>query len=127
MSSIDHFRTELRIKIGTLESEFILLAERLARGDPGSEEVARTYLERLARRIARKLPIRILAEAELNQRRAYVSRAYAAGGGELHKNSARKRALAAMEIASVALDEAAHAAVEALLTERGATELVSQI
>lgn len=49
MSSIDHFRTELRIKIGTLESEFNFLSERMTSGDLGADEVARTYLERLVR------------------------------------------------------------------------------
>ena len=117
MSSIKHFRTELKIKIETLESEFNFLTEQITCSDIGSEEVVRTYLQRLIRRIARKHSIRKAAESVLNQRGHFYDAHSLNSGDSKWIVSTRSRALAAMDVACLVLDEAARAAVEAWLAE----------
>ena len=110
MPSIRHFRTELRLKIDALESDFDWLVWRIARGEASSEQLVRAQLERLNRQIARKRSLQ--SDSGLTT-----------GGWSAH---ARSRACAAMEAASAAIDEAARAALEAWLAEKHAIPARSQ-
>jgi len=104
MPSIRHFRTELKLKIDALESDFDWLVWRIARGEASCEQLVRAQLERLTRQIARK-------------RSPQTDTGPAPHGWSAH---ARSRACAAMEAASAAIDEAARAALEAWLVEKQA-------
>ena len=120
MPSIKRFRAELNVKVERLESEFNSLAERMTSSELGSKEAVRRYLDSLVRRIARKLPIRMAAESVLNRRWGGSFDVHTIHSESQAIVSKRRRALAAMDIASISLDEAAHAAVEAWLAENGA-------
>jgi hypothetical protein len=130
VSCIRHFRTELRFKVDAIESELNQLALRIARGEAASEQLVRTHLERLSRQLARKRPVRTAAESVLKLSGNDVE-ATAANGPQQSRcvhfqelseqvTRARNRACAAMDVAAAAIDEAAHAALEAWLAEKDA-------
>jgi len=104
MQSIRHFRTELKLKIDALESDFDWLVWRIARAEASSEQLVQAQLERLNRKIARRRSLETQSEP-------------APGDWPAH---ARSRACVAMEAASAAIDEAARAALEAWLAHKQA-------
>lgn len=131
MSSISHFRAELRMKFEEIESQLDQLALRIEHGQAGSEWAVRAYLDRLSRQIAHKSSVREAAESVLKLCRGIRDEALIAGGGERQRcaefgelsgwlTCAHNRACAAMDVAGAAIDEAAHAALEEWLTEKGA-------
>ena len=131
MSCITHFRTELRIKVDAVESEFDSLAARIARGEASAEQLIRTQLEHLSRHLAHKRDARTAAASVLQQCGSNHEEAIAAGLSERSRcvhfqdldgwaACARNRACAAMDLVAAAIDEAAYAALEAWLAEKAA-------
>jgi hypothetical protein len=128
VSSISHFRTELRMKVDAIESELNELALRITRGEAGSDQLVRMHLERLSRQLARQRAVRVAAESVLKLCGSNDEATPAHGAqlsGCVHSpelngrvTCAHNRACAAMDVAAAAIDEAAHAALEAWLAEK---------
>jgi hypothetical protein len=126
VSSITHFRTELRVKVDAIEADLNLLESEMSRAPAGSEQLVRAHLEHLSRQLKRTFPLRSFATSIL---KLSSEMATAAEGGEGSRRvnpqeltDAYNRAWAAMDIAATAIDEAAHAALEAWLAEQHAAK-----
>jgi hypothetical protein len=126
VSSITHFRTELRVKVDAIEAELKSLELQMSHDVAGSEQLVRAYLEHLSRQLKRTFPLRSFATSIL---KLSSEMATAAEGGEGSRRvdpqeltDAYNRAWAAMDIVATAIDEAACAALEAWLAEEHAAK-----
>jgi hypothetical protein len=124
MSCITHFRTELRSKVDAVDAELNLLESRMAHGEASSEQLVRAHLEHLSRQLTVKRPFRSVAAAVLKLGHETATAAdddeRSRGVDVQDLTHAYNRAWATMDIAVAAIDEAAHAALQAWLAEEHA-------